>query len=99
VLVADAPAAAAGYELELRAERRDGGIAARRRRAEGTMLPGKKRIGRPRAVGQAGLRQLQRMTGEGATVTQAARILKNLPLYRADASPRPEAVDICSLHV
>jgi hypothetical protein len=39
------------------------------------------------------------MTGEGATVTQTARILKNLPLYRADASLRPEAVDICSLHV
>ena len=38
--------------------------------------PGKKRIGRPCAVGQAGLRQVQRMTGEGATVTQAARILK-----------------------
>jgi hypothetical protein len=93
------PAAAAGYELELRAERRDEGIAARRRRAEGTMLPGKKRIGRPCAVGQAGLRQLQRMTGEGATVTQAARILKNLPLYRADVSPRQEAVDICILHV
>ncbi len=40
------------------------------------MLPGKKRISRPCAVGQAGLRQLQRMTDEGATVTQAARILK-----------------------
>jgi transcriptional regulator of acetoin/glycerol metabolism len=40
------------------------------------MLPGKKRIGRPRAVGPAELHQLQQMTGEGATVTQAARILK-----------------------
>jgi hypothetical protein len=40
------------------------------------MLPGKKHIGRPRAVGPAELRQLQRMTGEAATVTQAARILK-----------------------
>jgi hypothetical protein len=39
------------------------------------MLPGNKRIGRPCAVGQAELRQLQRMTGEGATVTQAVRIL------------------------
>ena len=44
------------------------------------MLPGKKRIGRPCAVGQAELRQLQRMTGEGATVTQAARILKSSAL-------------------
>jgi len=40
------------------------------------MLPGKKRIGRPRAVGPAELAQLQQMTGEGASVTQAARILK-----------------------
>jgi hypothetical protein len=44
------------------------------------------------------------MTGEGAAVTQATRILKisrstALPLYRAAGSPRPEAVDICSLHV
>ena len=70
-------AAAAEYELELRAERQAEGIAAaRRRQADGTMLPGKKRIGRPRAVGPAELAQLQRMTGEGATVTQAARILK-----------------------
>ena len=67
---------AAGYELELRADRRAEGIAARRRQAEGTMLPGKKRIGLPCGVGQAELRQLQRMTGEGAAVTQAARILK-----------------------
>jgi hypothetical protein len=52
-------------------------VAARiKRQADGTMLPGKKRIGRPRAVGPAELAQLQRMTGEGATVTQAARILK-----------------------
>jgi DNA invertase Pin-like site-specific DNA recombinase len=70
-------AAAAEYELELRAERQAEGIAAaRRRQADGTMLPGKKRIGRPRAVGPAELRQLQRITSEGATVTQAARILK-----------------------
>jgi hypothetical protein len=42
LLVAEAP----GYELELRARRRAGGIAAgRRRQAERTMLPGKKRIG------------------------------------------------------
>ena len=70
-------AAAAEYELELRAERQAEGIAAaRRRQADGTMLPGKKHIGRPRAVGPAELRQLQRMTSEGVTVTQAARILK-----------------------
>ena len=31
---------------------------------------------RARAVGPAKLRQLQRMTSEGTTVTQAARILK-----------------------
>jgi DNA invertase Pin-like site-specific DNA recombinase len=70
-------AAAAEYELELRAERQAEGIAAaRRRHADGRMLPGKQHIGRPRAVGTAELRQLRRMTGEGATVTQAARILK-----------------------
>jgi hypothetical protein len=40
-------AAAAEYELELRAERQAEGVtAARRRQADGTMLPGKKRIGR-----------------------------------------------------
>ncbi|MGH3199420.1 MAG: recombinase family protein [Streptosporangiaceae bacterium] len=70
-------AAAAEYELELRAERQAEGIAAaRRRQADGRMLPGKKHIGRPRAVGPAELRQLQAMTREGATVTQAARTLK-----------------------
>jgi DNA invertase Pin-like site-specific DNA recombinase len=70
-------AAAAEYELELRAERQAEGIAAaRRRQADGTMLPGKKCIGRPRAVGPAELRQLQRIASEGATVTRAARILK-----------------------
>jgi hypothetical protein len=41
-------ALAAEYELELRAERQAYGIAAaRRRQAEGRMLPGKKHIGRP----------------------------------------------------
>ena len=41
-------AAAAEYELELRAERQAEGIAAaRRRQAAGMMLPGKKHIGRP----------------------------------------------------
>ncbi len=52
-------AAAAEYELELRAERQAEGIAAaRRRQAEGNMLPGKQRIGRPRAVGPAQLHEL-----------------------------------------
>ena len=47
-------AAAAEYELELRAERQAEGIAAaRRRQAEGQMLPGKKHIGRPKVVGPA----------------------------------------------
>lgn len=70
-------AAAAEYELELRAERQAEGIAAaRRRQANGIMLPGKKHMGRPRAVGPAELRQLRRMISEGATVTQAAGILK-----------------------
>jgi len=83
--------AAAEYELELRAERQAEGIAAaRRRQAEGRMLPGKKHIGRPRAVGPAELRQLQRMTSEGTTVTQAARILKvsRSTAYAALASTR-----------
>jgi len=45
-------AAAAKYELELRAERQAEGIAAaQRRQAEGRMLPGKKHIGRPRVLG------------------------------------------------
>jgi DNA invertase Pin-like site-specific DNA recombinase len=49
-------AAAAKYELELRAERQAEGIAAaRRRQAAGTMLPGKKHIGRPRVTGPAEL--------------------------------------------
>lgn len=43
-------AAAAEYELELRAERQaDGNAAAQRRQADGQMLPGKKRIGRTTA--------------------------------------------------
>src|SRR5712664_643990 len=68
-------AAAAEYELELRAERQAEGIAAARR---------------PHAVGPAELRQLQRMTSEGTTVTQAARILKvsRSTAYAALASTR-----------
>jgi DNA invertase Pin-like site-specific DNA recombinase len=51
---------------------------------------GKKHIGRPRAVDPAELRQLQRMTSEGTTVTQAARILKvsRSTAYAALASTR-----------
>jgi DNA invertase Pin-like site-specific DNA recombinase len=70
-------AAAAEYELELRAERQAEGIAAaRRREATGTMLPGKKKTGRPRAVGPAELATLRRLADEGVSVTEAARILK-----------------------
>ena len=53
-------ALAAEYELELRAERQADGIAAaRRRQAEGRMLPGKKHIGGPPATGPAELAALQ----------------------------------------
>src|SRR5208282_136273 len=69
--------AAAGYELELRAERQAEGIAAaRRRQAEGRMLPGKKHIGRPKVTGPAEIAALRRLVGDGASVTQAARTLK-----------------------
>jgi DNA invertase Pin-like site-specific DNA recombinase len=70
-------AAAAEYELELRAERQaEGIIAAKRRESEGRMLPGKKHIGRPRAVGPAELATLRRLVDEGVSVTEAARTLK-----------------------
>ena len=70
-------AAAAEYELELRAERQAEGIAAaRRREAEGRMLPGKQRIGRPHAIGPAELATLRRLVDEGTSVTEAARTLK-----------------------
>ncbi|GAA2165350.1 recombinase family protein [Actinomadura napierensis] len=70
-------AAAAEYELELRAERQAEGIAAaQRREAEGRMLPGKKRIGRPHAIGPAELATLHRLVEDGVSVTEAARILK-----------------------
>ena len=47
-------AAAAEYELQLRAERQAEGIAAaRRRQAAGSMLPGKKHMGRPRVPRRA----------------------------------------------
>ena len=53
-------ALAAEYELELRAERHaDGLAAARRRQAEGRMLPGKNRIGRPAVTGPAELAALR----------------------------------------
>jgi DNA invertase Pin-like site-specific DNA recombinase len=70
-------AAAAEYELELRAERQAEGIAAaQRRQADGRMLPGKQRIGRPRVVGPTELRQLTAMVDDGTPVTEAARTLK-----------------------
>ena len=70
-------AAAAEYELELRAERQAEGIAAaRRRQAAGTMLAGKKHIGRPRVTGPAELAALRQLIRDGTSVTQAARTLK-----------------------
>lgn len=70
-------AAAAEYELELRAERQAEGIAAaRRRQAAGTTLPGKKHIGRPRVTGPAELAALRELIRDGTSVTQAARTLK-----------------------
>ena len=71
-------AAAAEYELELRAERQAEGIAAaRRRQAEGRMLPGKKHIGRPKVTGPAEITTLRRLVDDGTSVTQAARTLKS----------------------
>lgn len=71
-------ALAAEYELELRAERQADGIAsARRRQANGQMLPGKRHIGRPRVLGPAELATLRRLVDEdGVSVTEAARTLK-----------------------
>ena len=70
-------ALAAEYELELRAERQADGIAAaRRRQAEGRMLPGKKHIGRPAVTGPAELAALRGLIADGKSVTEAARILK-----------------------
>ncbi|MDF5757320.1 recombinase family protein [Spongiactinospora sp. TRM90649] len=70
-------AAAAEYELELRAERQSDGIAAAaRREAEGRRLPGKKKTGRPRVIGPAELATLRRLVDDGVSVTEAARTLK-----------------------
>jgi DNA invertase Pin-like site-specific DNA recombinase len=70
-------AAAAEYETELRAERQAEGIAAaQRREAEGRMLPGKQRTGRPRAVGPAEAATLRQLVWSGISVTEAARTLK-----------------------
>ncbi|MGN9846689.1 recombinase family protein [Nonomuraea sp. H19] len=70
-------AAAAEYELELRAERQAEGIAAaKRREATGAMLPGKKKTGRPRVIGPAELATLRRLVDEGVSITEAARTLK-----------------------
>jgi len=83
--------AAAEYELELRAERQAEGIAAaRRRQAEGRMLPGKKHIGRPKVTGPAEITTLRRLVDDGTSVTQAARTLKisRSTAYAALASTR-----------
>lgn len=70
-------AAAAEYEVELRAERQADGIAAtKRREATGAMLPGKKKTGRPRVIGPAELATLRRLVDDGVSVTEAARTLK-----------------------
>ena len=83
-------AAAAEYELELRAERQAEGIAAaRRRQAAGTMLPGKKHIGRPRVTGPAELAALRQLIRDGTSVTQAARTPEDLPLHRLRRAQRP----------
>jgi DNA invertase Pin-like site-specific DNA recombinase len=70
-------AAAAEYETELRAERQTEGIAAAKaREAEGRMIPGKQRMGRPRSVGPAEVAALRSLVDGGASVTEAARTLK-----------------------
>lgn len=85
-------AAAAEYELQLRAERQAEGIAAaQRREAEGRMLEGKQRIGRPHVLGPAELDMLRRLVGEeGVSVTEAARRLKigRSTAYQALAAAR-----------
>jgi hypothetical protein len=47
-----------------------------RRQESGQMLPGKRRIGRPRVVGPAELVTLGRLVDKGVSVTEAARTLK-----------------------
>jgi DNA invertase Pin-like site-specific DNA recombinase len=86
-------AAAAEYELELRAERQADGIAAaRRRQAGGQMLPGKKHIGRPSVIGPAELDTLRRLVEEdGKSVTEAARTLKIGRSTAYNALRRPQA--------
>ncbi|OUC97722.1 hypothetical protein CA984_09915 [Streptosporangium minutum] len=70
-------AAAAEYELELRAERQAEGIAAaKRREATSAMLPGKKTTGQPRTISPAELATLRRPVDDGISVTEAARTLK-----------------------
>ena len=84
-------AAATEYELELRAERQAERIAAaKRRQAEGRMLPGKKHLGRPKVTGPAEITTLRRLVADGTSVTQAARTLKisRSTAHAALASPR-----------
>ncbi|MEU8364031.1 helix-turn-helix domain-containing protein [Nonomuraea sp. NPDC048882] len=88
-------AAAAEYELELRAERQAEGIAAaRRREATGAMLPGKKKTGRPRVIGPAELATLRRLVDDGISVTEAARTLKfgRSTAYAVPAGRWPTAI-------
>lgn len=74
-------AAAAEYELELRAKRQAEGSRGDRRPGvappgQGRMLPGKKHIGRPKVTGPAEITTLRRLVADGTSVTQAARTLK-----------------------
>jgi DNA invertase Pin-like site-specific DNA recombinase len=83
-------AAAAEYELELRAERQPEGIAAaKRREATGAMLLGKKKTGRPSVIGPAELDTLRRLVNDGVSITEAARTLKigRSTAYTALAAP------------
>ena len=67
-------AAAAEYELELRAERRP-----KASPPPGAARPDaarKKHIGRPKVTGPAELATLRRLLGDSASVTQAAGTLK-----------------------
>ncbi len=88
--VIDQAAEARQAGLELRAERQAEGIAARRRQAEGRMLPGKKHIGRLKVTGPAEITTLRRLVDDGTSVTQAARTLKisRSTAYAALASTR-----------
>jgi len=83
-------AAAAEYELELRAERQAEGIAAaKRRETVGRMLPGKKRTGLPAVIGSVELATLRRLVDDGTSVTEATRTLKSAAPPPTPPSPTP----------